>query len=81
MDDVHTQRIFFWDDPKSVTGFLEYAADQTMHISRLKQVMTRLVKDSQFRSRHLRPLRFPIERHYAEARPDDSRSAEDGQLS
>jgi|KBSSwiS6_1023812.scaffolds.fasta_scaffold248744_1 hypothetical protein len=71
VDDIYTQRIFFWDDPKSATGFVEYVADQTMHISRLKQVMARLVKDTEFRSRHLRPLLFPIERHYANARPDD----------
>jgi hypothetical protein len=71
VDGVYTQRIFFWDDAQSASGFVEYVGDRTKHISRLKQVISRLLKDTDFRSRHLRPLRFPIERHYADARPDD----------
>ena len=70
VDGVYTQRIFFWDDAKSATGFVEYTGHQTKHISRLKQVIARLVKDPEYRARHLHPLRFPIERHYDNARPD-----------
>lgn len=65
-------RIFFWDDQKSISGVIEYRGDQAKHVSRLKQVIARLVKDHAFRSRYLIQLRFPVEREYSQARPEDS---------
>jgi len=60
------QRIFFWNEARTVTGVIEMKADQTRHISRLKQVIAKLVSDPKYRARYTRPIEFPVEQKYAE---------------
>lgn len=62
---VWTQRIFFWNESRSETGVVELAGDKTLHISRLKQVIAKLVASPDFRSRYRRKIEFPVERRYA----------------
>jgi hypothetical protein len=59
------QRIFYWDDAKNETGIVELSADQTLHISRLKQLITKLIASPEFRSRYQRQIEFPVDRKYA----------------
>ena len=59
------QRIFYWDDAKVETGIIELSADRTLHVSRLKQLIAKLVASSDFRSRYQRKIKFPIDRNYA----------------
>jgi hypothetical protein len=66
---VDTQRIYFWDETRVETGLLDLTDDQTIHIRRLKDRLRRLAADSEYRRRFLRPLEFPIERHWP---PDGS---------
>jgi hypothetical protein len=63
-EDGYRQRIFFWDQAKKNCGCVEFAATQTLHVSKLKQRMQKIVADSSYRSQHLRELKFPIEKHY-----------------
>lgn len=62
---VYTQRIFFWDEERKNTGFAEFAGDQTLHITKIKQRIRKIVTDSSYRDRFQRQLDFPIERHYS----------------
>lgn len=66
---VYIQRIFFWDEARAETGMIEMKADQTRHISRLKQVIAKLVKDPQYRARYARSIDFPVEHKYAQYEP------------
>jgi len=63
-DGVETQRIFFWDAPREVTGLLELRGDACLHVRRIRDRMKRLVNDREYRARFLRPLKFPVERHW-----------------
>lgn len=71
VDGVLIQRIFFWDAARSQTGAIELAGDSTLHVSRIRQLIAKIVTQKAFRVRHLRKLRFPIERHYGEYFPFD----------
>jgi hypothetical protein len=35
-----------------------------LHVRKIKDRMHRIAKDDTYRSRFLRPLRFPVERHW-----------------
>ena len=63
-DGVHIQRIFFWDDGKVHTGMVEWRGGDTLHIRRIKDRMRRIANDAEYRSQFLRPLEFPIQRHW-----------------
>lgn len=64
VDGIYTQRIFFWDDQKTETGLLELRDDQAIHVKRIKDRLAKLAKDCDYRRQFLRPLQFPIERHW-----------------
>ena len=64
IDGVYTQRIYFWSEDKQETGMLEFAEGQAVHVRKLKQRITKLVKDPGYRRRYRRKLRFPIDRYY-----------------
>ena len=63
-DGVETQRIFFWDETKEVTGLLELRGDACLHVRRIRDRTKRLVTDREYRGRFLRRLGFPVERHW-----------------
>lgn len=65
----YLQRIFFWDDPRQDTGMAEFAGDQALHVTRLRQRISKLVSDPDYRRRFHRPLVFPVERHYGGGEP------------
>lgn len=60
----YRQRVFFWDDEKRTCGCAEFTADQTLHVSKIKQRMQKIITDPGYRSQYLRELRFPVEKHY-----------------
>ena len=64
LDGRYLQRIFFWCEDFSETGILELSEDQTLHVRKLRQRISMLAKDPEYRRRFKRPLQFPIERHY-----------------
>jgi|SRR5450631_4906796 hypothetical protein len=63
---LSAQRIFFWDDKKSVSGIVLLPPGSTMHVSRLHRLIDKLVSDPRLRAKYQRDLRFPLERHYSE---------------
>ena len=62
---THTERIYFWDDSKELTGCAEFGGDQSLHVSKLKQRMRKIATDPAYRDRFRRELQFPVERHYS----------------
>jgi hypothetical protein len=62
---IYTQRIYFWDEAQKTTGYVELAGDQTLHISKLKQRMNKIVANPEYRVKYLKELIFPIEKHYS----------------
>ena len=71
VNDRYLQRVFFWNEDRSETGAIEMAADKTLHVSRIRQVMTKVVQQPAYRARFVRELRFPVERHYSRYAPFD----------
>lgn len=61
----YTQRIFFWDEAKKITGYLEFSNDKTLHISKLKQRINKIITNPEYRQKFLRELNFPVEKHYS----------------
>lgn len=61
---VSSQRIYFWDEAKAECGLVDLVGDQTLDVHRIRGRLRRLARDSEYRSRFLRPLEFPIERHW-----------------
>jgi hypothetical protein len=61
----HVQRIYFWNDEQREMGCLELADDQTLHISKIKQRMQKIVRDPSYCEQFLCELQFPIERYYS----------------
>jgi hypothetical protein len=59
------QRLFFWDDEKNYCGVVLFPPGSTVHFSRLKKLIEKLVADPALRRLHRRDLSFPLERHYA----------------
>jgi hypothetical protein len=62
----HAERVFFWDDSKEECGVVLLVAGKSVHVSKLHQLIDKLVSDRNFRERHRRDLSFPLERHYSE---------------
>ncbi len=44
---------------------VELVGDKTLHISRLKQLIAKLVASPDLRSQYRREIEFPVERRYA----------------
>jgi hypothetical protein len=65
VEGAHTERIYFWDESREITGCAEFAADQSLHISKVKQRMRKIVTDPAYREQFRRELQFPVERRYA----------------
>jgi hypothetical protein len=63
-DGIPTQRIFFWDETKELTGVLELRGDACLHVRRIRDRIKRLANDPAYRGRFLRPLEFPVERYW-----------------
>jgi len=61
----HVARVFFWDENHNSTGVVLLGPDANTHVRVLHNVIGKLVADSKFRAKHVRQLRFPLERHYA----------------
>jgi hypothetical protein len=64
IDGIRTQRIFFWDASKEVSGLLELRGDACLHVRRIRDRIKRLASDPDYRRRFLLPLKFPVERHW-----------------
>ena len=62
---IYTQRIFFWDEAREDTGYAEFAGDQRLHVSKIKQRIRKILTDSSYRESFRRQLAFPVERHYS----------------
>jgi len=60
----HEQVVFFWDEPKAITGLLKFTSDKALHYSKLKQRMSKVAKDPEYRNKHLTELKFPLARYY-----------------
>jgi hypothetical protein len=60
----YVQRLFFWDAERAVTGLAEWRGSQALHVRRIKDRMRRIAKDAAYRARFVRPLSFPVERHW-----------------
>ena len=70
----HAERIFFWDDGKEECGVVLLRPGKSVHVSKLHQLIGKLVADPRLREQHKRELRFPLERHYSQygAFPEES---------
>jgi hypothetical protein len=62
----YAQRIFFWNEGKDVTGVVLLLPGKTLHISRLRTLIQKVVADQTFRDQYRRELNFPLERHYVD---------------
>ena len=62
----YAQRVFFWDDDRAFCGVVLLLNDGALNISRLHDLIEKLVADPEMREQHRRDLRFPLERHYSE---------------
>ena len=60
----YVQRVFFWDENRATTGVVEWRGSETLHVRKIKDRMRRIATDGTYRSQFLRPLRFPVERHW-----------------
>jgi hypothetical protein len=69
VEGIYIQRVFFWNDGKTETGVVELAGGSTLHVSRLKQLIGRLVAQPDYRRRFRTQLEFPVEREYANYAP------------
>jgi hypothetical protein len=68
---VYVQRIFFWNDGKSETGVLELTGCNLKHVSRIRQIMQKILLKPDYRAKYHRSLAFPVERNYATYVPFD----------
>ena len=64
LEGKEVQHIFFWNEERSETGVLELEGDQTLHMRKVRQRMTRLAVDPEYRKQFRKPLSFPLERHH-----------------
>jgi hypothetical protein len=62
----NAQRLFFWNRDKSECGVVVLPSGKTMHYSRIRSLIEKLVADSTLRSKYRRDIQFPLERHYPE---------------
>jgi hypothetical protein len=46
-------------------GVVLFPPGREVHFKRLKQVIAKLVAESELRAKHERDLQFPLERHYS----------------
>jgi hypothetical protein len=60
---VFTEYIFYWDDDKNETGKITLTGPDSLHVSRIKQKMIKLINDEKLRAKHNCELKFPIERN------------------
>ncbi|MBB6612259.1 hypothetical protein H7F15_14510 [Pontibacter sp. Tf4] len=60
----YLQRIFFWTDSKSQTGLIEFNTHQTLHRTKLKDRIIKLVNNEEYRNKFLKELEFPVEEKY-----------------
>lgn len=58
------QRLFFWNRDKSECGVVVLPPGKTVHYSRIRSLIEKLVADSKLRSKYQREIQFPLERHY-----------------
>ena len=64
VDGEYTQRVFFWDGTKRLTGVVELLGDRARHVSRLKGLFRKIASDVEYREKYYCDLEFPVERHY-----------------
>jgi hypothetical protein len=60
---IYVQRLFFWNESMSKTGLAEFRG-QRLHIRQIKSRLAKIAKDPRYRKQFLRPLQFPLERHW-----------------
>ena len=60
----HIECVFFWDDDKESCGAVLISPG--VHVSRLHDLIDKLVADPALRAKHKMELRFPLGRHYSE---------------
>ena len=70
---VSAQRLFFCDDKKTDCGVVLFLPGSTVHFSRIKKLIEKLVANPTVRKHYQRDLRFPLDRSYSEygAFPDE----------
>jgi hypothetical protein len=66
---TYIQRIFFWNETQSESGVIELVGDKTRYVSRLKQIIAKLVVSPEYRARHRRQLQLPVERNTLSTNP------------
>lgn len=69
VDGIYIQRIFFWDEVRSETGVIELVGDKTRHVSRLKQLISKVLASPEHRIPYRRNIQFPVERRYGSYEP------------
>lgn len=62
----HVARVFFWDERRTSTGVVLLPHSARTDVSALRSLIQKLAADSVLRARHLRELRFPLQRHYSD---------------
>jgi hypothetical protein len=61
----HVARVFFWDESQDRTGVVLLGPEASTHVRSIHNVIDKLVANSEFRKKHLRLLRFPLDRFYS----------------
>lgn len=61
---VYIQKIYFWNQDKTITGILELNEGNTLHIRKLKDKIKKIANDIEFRNQYLCQLKFPLEKNY-----------------
>lgn len=64
LEGVLTEKIFFWDSKKEITGIIVFKDDQVIHRKRINDRIKKIVKDKAYREKFLCPLKFPVENNY-----------------
>jgi hypothetical protein len=62
----YAQRIFYWDDRRQICGVVLRRPGSALHVSKLRDLIRKLVADPSLREKHRCELKFPLERHYAD---------------
>lgn len=62
---IYVQRVFFWNEDQTISGYKELKDGDTLNIKKLKQLKERLAKRPDYRDQYLFDLSFPIEENYS----------------
>jgi hypothetical protein len=63
-EEGYSQKLYFWDKDKQITGLMELSDGKTVHLRKLKDRMSRIANDKVYRDPYLTDLKFPVEKNY-----------------